>query len=144
MASSRKGERVLLTDTDLFPPGYVELNGFKVLGGFPMERVVAYTATLIRDSGSGLTRLFHDYLRSLGGLMRTAERLCCYEGGGLSANIRGDQVLVGSAAFMNLMEISLPPRPEREKRRVLRHQWRAGRHLCPELLPAGHSLSLFG
>ena len=109
MASSRKGERVLLTDTDLFPPGYVELNGFKVLGGFPMERVVAYTATLIRDSGSGLTRLFHDYLRSLGGLMRTAERLCCYEGGGLSANIRGDQVLVGSAAFMNLMEIPLPP-----------------------------------
>ena len=31
-----------------------------------------------------------------------------YEGGGLSANIRGDQVLVGSAAFMNLMDISLP------------------------------------
>ena len=109
MASSRKGERVLLTDTDLFPPGYVELNGFKVLGGFPMERVVAYTATLLRDSGSGLAKLFHDQLRSLGGLMRNADRLCCYEGGGLSANIRGDQVLVGSAAFMNLMEIPLPP-----------------------------------
>lgn len=108
VAGSRRGDRVLLTDTDLFPPGYVELNGFKVLNGYPMERVVAYTATLIRDSGSGLTKLFHDYLRTLGGLMRTAERLCCYEGGGLSATIRGDQVLVGSAAFMNLMEISLP------------------------------------
>ena len=74
-----------------------------------MERVVAYTATLLRDSGSGLAKLFHDQLRSLGGLMRNADRLCCYEGGGLSANIRGDQVLVGSAAFMNLMEIPLPP-----------------------------------
>ncbi|MEA4933663.1 MAG: hypothetical protein VB071_08850 [Lawsonibacter sp.] len=106
---SKRGDRVLITDTDLFPAGYVELNGYKVLGNFPMERVVAYTATLIRDSGSGLTKLFHDQLRTLGGLMRTADRLCCYEGGGLSANIRGDQVLVGSAAFMNLMEISLPP-----------------------------------
>ena len=40
--------------------------------------------------------------------MRNADHLCCYEGGGLSANIRGDQVLVGSAAFMNLMDIPLP------------------------------------
>ena len=108
LAQARSGERVLITDADLFPPGYVALNGFKVLGGFPMERVVAYTATLLRDSGSGLTRLFHDQLRALGGLMRNADRLCCYEGGGLSANIRGDQVLVGSAAFMSLMEIPLP------------------------------------
>ena len=108
VVGSRRADRVLITDTDLFPPGYVELNGFKVLGDFPMERVVAYTATMIRDSGSGLTKLFHDYLRTLGGLMRNSERLCCYEGGGLSATIRGDQVLVGSAAFMNLMDIALP------------------------------------
>lgn len=108
IAGSRRGDRVLITDADLFPPGYVELNGYKVMRDFPTERVVAYTATLIKASGSGLTKLFHDELRALGGLMRNAERLCCYEGGGLSANVRGDQVLVGSAAFMNLMEISLP------------------------------------
>ena len=107
IARAGRGDRVLITDTDLFPPGHVELNGYKVLGSFPAERVVAYTATLIVDSGSGLGRLFHDYLRSMGGLLRRAERLTCYEGG-LSANIRGDQVLVGSAAFMNLMEIPLP------------------------------------
>ena len=108
IAASRTGSRVLITDGDLFPPGYVELNGFKVLGDFPAERVVAYTATLIRDSGSGLTKLFHDQLRSMGGLMRRAEALACHEGGGLSANIRGEQVLVGSAAFMKLMEVKLP------------------------------------
>ena len=108
IAASRTGSRVLITDGDLFPPGYVELNGFKVLGDFPAERVVAYTATLIRDSGSGLTKLFHDQLRSMGGLMRRAEALACHEGGGLSANIRGEQVLVGSAAFMKLMKVNLP------------------------------------
>lgn len=109
VVGSRRGGRVLITDTDLFPPGYVEFNGYKVMGNFPVERVMAYTATLLRDAGSGLARLFHEQLRAMGGLLRNAERLCCYEGGGLSANIRGDQVLVGSAAFMNLMEISLPP-----------------------------------
>ncbi|WP_243149438.1 hypothetical protein [Colidextribacter sp. OB.20] len=108
IAASRRGSCVLLTDGDLFPPGYVELNGFKVLGDYPSERVVAYTATLIREAGSGLSQLFHDQLRSMGGLLRRADSLQCHEGGGLSANIRGDQVLVGSAAFMKLMEIKLP------------------------------------
>lgn len=108
VAASRGGCCVLLTDGDLFPPGYVELNGYKVIADFPAERVVAYTATLIRDSGSGLAPLFHNQLRSMGGLMRGAEALQCHEGGGLSANIRGDQVLVGSAAFMKLMKVRLP------------------------------------
>ena len=108
ISASRSGSCVLITDGDLFPPGYVELNGFKVMTSCPAERVVAYTATLIRDSGSGLTKLFHDQLRSMGGLMRRCEGLVCHEGGGLSANIRGDQVLVGSAAFMKLMEVRLP------------------------------------
>ena len=107
-AQSGKGDRILLTDGDLFPPGYVELNGIKVFGDWSIERVVGYTATLIRDSGSGLTKLFHDLLRAQGSIFRKAEHLCCYEGGGLSATIRGDQVLVGSAAFMKLMEVELP------------------------------------
>ena len=108
MTDSRRGDRVLLTDWDLFPPGYVEFNGIKVFGDHSMERVVAYTATLLRDAGSGLAKLFHDQLRIQGGLFRHAERLTCYEGGGLSALIRGNQVLVGSYSFMNLMEVELP------------------------------------
>lgn len=108
VAASRRGTCVLLTDGDLFPPGYVELNGFKVMPDYPAERVVAYTATLIRDSGSGLAQLFHDQLRSMGGLLRRAGELTCHEGGGLSSTIRGDEVLVGSAAFMKLMKVRLP------------------------------------
>ena len=108
VAASRRGSCVLITDGDLFPPGYVELNGFKVTEDYSAERVVAYTATLIRDSGSSLGRLFHDQLRSMGGLLRRTDSLQCHEGGGLSANIRGDQVLVGSAAFMKLMKVKLP------------------------------------
>lgn len=98
---------ILLTDRDLFPPGSVTLNGIKVFGDFPVEKVVACTATLIRDSGGGLDKTFHDLLRSQGAVYRRCEQFAVYEGG-LTAVIRSDQVLVGSSAFMRLMEINLP------------------------------------
>lgn len=106
-AASGRGAGILLADTDLFPPGAVELNGIKVFGDFSVEKVVAYTATLIRDSGSGLDRIFHDLLRSQGAVYRRCDQFAVYEGG-LTAMVRGDQVLVGSSAFMHLMEIALP------------------------------------
>jgi len=108
VVEQRRGDGILLGDQDLFPPGSVALNGMKVFGDWSGERVTGYTATLIRASGSGLDKLFSDLMRTQGILYRQADRLCCYEGGGLSANIRGDQVLVGSASFMKLMEVDLP------------------------------------
>ena len=100
---------LLLTDIDLFPIGSVSLNGVKIFGDFPIEKVVAVTATVIRDSGSGLDKVFHDLLRSQGAVYRRGEDLTAFEGGGLSEIIRNQQVLVGSAAFMVLMDIALPP-----------------------------------
>lgn len=101
------GRGVLLTDTDLFPPGSVAINGIKVFGDFPLEKVVALTATLIRESESGLDKLFRDLLRSQGGTYRRCTAFASYEGG-MSAYIREERILVGSAAFMSLMEVRLP------------------------------------
>lgn len=100
---------ILLTDYDLFPPGTVSLNGIKIFGDVPVDKVVGVTATLIRDSGSGLDKIFHDLLRSQGAVYRRSTDFCCYEGGGVSAVMRGELVLVGSASFMHLMEVPLPP-----------------------------------
>lgn len=100
---------ILLTDADLFPPGAVSLNGVKVYGDFSVEKVVANTATVLRDGGSGLEKVFQDLLRAQGGTYRRGEDFTAYEGGGFSETIRGQQVLVGSAAFMTLMEVALPP-----------------------------------
>lgn len=102
------GSGILVTDFDLFPPGCVSLNGIKIFGDFPAEKVVADTATLIRESGCGLDKPFHDLLRSQGAIYRRVSNFFCYEGG-LSGVIRNEQVLVGSADFMRLMEIALPP-----------------------------------
>lgn len=99
---------LLLTDIDLFPVGSVSLNGVKIFGDAPIEKVVAVTATVIRDSGSGLDKIFHDLLRSQGAVYRRGEDLTAFEGGGVSEIIRGQQILVGSAAFMVLMNVALP------------------------------------
>ncbi|MFQ8758856.1 MAG: hypothetical protein ACLSAF_04795 [Intestinimonas sp.] len=73
-----------------------------------MEKVVAVCATLIRESGSGLDKIFHDLLRAQGAVYRRCSGFQRHEGGGLSADIRGEHILVGSASFMALMEVSLP------------------------------------
>ncbi len=102
------GSGILLADTDLFPPGCVSLNGIKIFGDFPAEKVVACTATLIRETGSGLDKIFHDLLRAQGAIYRRVSGFYCYEGG-LSGTIRNEQVLVGSTDFMRLMDVALPP-----------------------------------
>ncbi len=98
---------ILLRDSDMFPPGAVALNGVKIFPEFSSERVVSYAASLIRESGCELERVFYEYLRSQGAMYRRVERPVFYEGG-VSAVIRTDQVLVGDASFMHLMGISLP------------------------------------
>lgn len=98
---------MILTDADLFPPGAVRLNGIKVFGDFSNEKVIAYAATLIRVSGSGLEKPFSDLMTAENALYRTADNVRFYEGG-LSGVIRGHEVLVGTAAFMHLMNVALP------------------------------------
>ena len=103
------GANLLLGDADLFPPGSVSLNGVKIFGDISVDKVVSVTATVIRDSGSGLEKVFHDLLRSQGTTYRRGEKLLAYEGGGVSEMIHDELILVGSAPFMLLMEVPLPP-----------------------------------
>ena len=102
-----RGSGVLLTDHDLFTPGSVSLNGVKIFQDYPVDKVVSMAATLIRETGSGLDRPFHELLRSQGAIYRKASEVCFYEGG-VTGVIRGDLVYVGNASFMRLMEIGLP------------------------------------
>ncbi len=99
---------VLITDTDLFPVGTVQFNGIKVYGDISLEKLVGCAASLIRVSGSGLTELFDGLVRTQGGFYRGVDDFRCYEAGGLSGSIRGEEIMVGSAAFMTVMDVPLP------------------------------------
>ncbi len=99
---------LIVTDTDLFPPGSVTLNGIKVFGDFALARVIGCTASLIRESDSGLNKIFADLVRTEGASFREVKNFCCYEGGGLSADVWNQPVLVGSVSFMKLMGVPMP------------------------------------
>ncbi len=138
---SRRGDRVLITDLDLFPPGFVELNGIKIFGNFPVERVVGYTATLIRDSGCGLEKLFHDLPAPRG--PSSAGRTACAATRGAACPPTSGGPGAGGLGRLHEPDGGTPaPGAEREKRRLLCHRRGAGGHLRPELHPARHRVSL--
>jgi hypothetical protein len=98
----------LLTDTDLYPAGSVSLSGMKLCEGVSQNRAIVYTSSIIIASGSGLTKVFEDLLKSQELKARTVEEVVNYDGGGLGAIINDERVLVGTSAFMNLMGIRIP------------------------------------
>lgn len=99
---------VIVSDLDLFPTGSVSVAQVKVFGGAATEKVVGYTATMLRLMDCGLTRPFHDLLRTHGALYREVSGLEWHEGGAVGV-IRNQEVLVGTAAYMHLMEVPIPP-----------------------------------
>ena len=98
---------MILTDADLFPPGTVRLNGIKVFAT-TLPDAAAYAAALAEASGSGLARLFEGLARSEGAPSLTAQDFSFYEEGGWAGTIRGESVLLGSAAFLRKMDVRLP------------------------------------
>ena len=98
---------VCITDEDFFPTGTISLNGVKIFEEISPEKALRYTGSLIIASGSGLTRVFSDLLSKQAMSMIKVEDFSCYEGG-IGALIRGERVMVGSAAFMQLLGIRIP------------------------------------
>ena len=99
--------RMIVTDTDLFPPGTVQLNGRKLFAE-TQERAVSLAASMARAAGSGLERLFNSMVRSEGGRYEKVDDFSFYEEGGWSGVIKGESVLMGGAAFMRKMNVRLP------------------------------------
>lgn len=108
-AESMSGKaNIVLTDVDLFPEGTVSQRSVAQGDGVPLEKITACVASILYAAGSGLYHLFDNELRRQGGSYRRVDDLQFYEVGGFSADIRGEQVLVGSYAFLNVMGISVP------------------------------------
>lgn len=107
IAAAKGCRAALLTDNDLYPPGTVTLANSKPLSNLPMDRVVAYTASAIRASGSGLSYLFDKLLRSEGAKYLPIEKILLQDNG-IIAQTQGQQILVGNSDFMSKQGIALP------------------------------------
>ncbi len=102
-----RSRQVALTDGDLFPAGTVEIEGLRVFGRYTAERVLSYATAVIGGSGSSTYKVFAETLRERYGTPVRAANVLQYESGGLSADIRGDSVLVGGAPFVMRMGIPI-------------------------------------
>lgn len=104
--------RVLITDEDIFPNGTVNFTAINIQEGVFIDKVVSYTASLLAASGSGVAGKFMELVTRRGYSLVDIGPYSCHEGGGLSAVIRDEQLLVGSANYMTLMGIHLPSNME--------------------------------
>lgn len=105
---SKSGKQCIISDTDLFPAGTVEISGARILPGFNERKVLAFTAALLQEGDYGCSPLFHTMLVKRNLTPPKVRDPLYHEGGGISAFIGTDTVMVGSAHFMELMHISVP------------------------------------
>ncbi|MCL1820862.1 MAG: hypothetical protein FWG36_09445 [Oscillospiraceae bacterium] len=103
-----KSDVAVMTDTDVYPPGSVSLNGLKVFGTHSFDKVISYATSVVSASGSELARTFSELLKGNRDAIRTVHDFKHYEGGGMGAYLNNDRVLVGSYNFMVSMSISMP------------------------------------
>lgn len=103
----RRSNCLVLTDTDLFPPGSVTLNGLKIFGE-ESGKVFSYAATMAHASETGISRLFDNLLAAEGGHLEPLSDLNYYEEGGVGGTIHGEAVLFGTSSFCRKMGITLP------------------------------------
>ncbi|MCC8181918.1 MAG: hypothetical protein LIO45_02905, partial [Clostridiales bacterium] len=109
-AASMQGEAgIVLTDRDLFPEGSVERKDIRSFGYVSLEKLIGCTASIIREADVGLAGVFDDLVRIHGGFYRRVDDLSYSNAGGFTGTIRGDQVLVGTADFMQVMKIEISP-----------------------------------
>ncbi|MFQ9916735.1 MAG: hypothetical protein ACLRWQ_10415 [Flavonifractor plautii] len=108
------------------------LNGIKIFGDFSGgEGGGRHAPPSSGDAAAGLDKVFHDLLRTQGAIYRRLLRLQRATRRRPVRRHPGEQMLVGSASFMHLMEVPLPQGLNVQKRGVLRHRRGAGRASSP-------------
>jgi hypothetical protein len=92
---------------DLLPDGSLKMNGVRFYGSADPGRVVAVTAALLEADGKGLTALFAQLPRSRSKAGFTVQDFAGHNGG-ISGTVNGQQVLFGTAEFMQEQDLALP------------------------------------
>jgi len=102
-----EGRHLILTDTDVFPDGTVELVGVRLTDKTKAEQVVSVTGSLLAAAGVGVASVFTELMRRSGTTMQTVEEFTAGEGG-ISAVMDDVEVQVGSAGYMHFIGVKIP------------------------------------
>ncbi|MBE6916164.1 MAG: hypothetical protein E7471_05995 [Ruminococcaceae bacterium] len=104
--SLSKEQNLIIRDSDLFPKGAVSIHGIKMLGAFSLEQTLSYVTSVFQESNNGLFSVFYAELKSKFGRLVSVHNMRHYESG-VEAELEGNQVLIGTAAFLIRMGVRL-------------------------------------
>ena len=96
-----------VTGEDLFPEGSIKMNGVKFYGSVDPGWVTSSAVALLHANGSQLQRVFEQLPRGRDGLNQFVEQMTACDGG-ISGLVSGVPTLLGTAEFMQAMEVELP------------------------------------
>lgn len=97
-----------VTDSDLYPPHSVRLNGAKIFTDIPSSLVFSYVAAVEELAGTELAPLFIEQCELQGGRRLTATNLQMAENGVIGGEVEGKLIQVGSARYFRSIGIELP------------------------------------
>ncbi len=101
-----KEQNLIIRDSDLFPKGATSIHGIKMLGAFSLEQTLSYVTSVFQESNNGLFSVFYAELKSKFGRLVPVRNMRHYESG-VEAELEGNQVLIGTAAFLIRMGVRL-------------------------------------
>ena len=104
---------LLVGDEDLFPPGTIRLAGIKIIGE-EKRKVAGCAGSLALAYQCGWTPLLRTFMMNEAGRKERLEQFHVHEEGGVSATIRGETAILGTAQLLRKMSVRLPRSLERK------------------------------
>lgn len=104
----KKTKQAVMRDSDFFPTGSITVDEVKNYGNYTTEKLLAYASAVTYNHGLEIGRVLSEALREQFGRPVRATNIVYYESGGMSADINGDNVMVGTAGFLSKLGISQP------------------------------------
>ncbi|MDP4109884.1 MAG: hypothetical protein Q8878_07655, partial [Bacillota bacterium] len=97
----------VLTDSDIYPPQNIRITGVKVFEPYNTEKVLYYAGSVIAESETGLKKVFLDLMREQYIKQGNVSELKFFDSGGISADVNGDHILIGSPMFLLRMGVRI-------------------------------------
>ena len=105
--------RLILTDTDIFPDGTVEITGVRILDKKETEKIISFTGSMLTASGSGAAVVFSELMRRSRASLEKVEDFTVGEGG-VKGYIRSQEVRTGTVGYMHLSGVKVPDKLKAE------------------------------
>ena len=108
-----KSRQLVLIDTDIFPEDAIEITGVRIMDKSRAAQIIGITGSMLTAAGTGLAAPFAELMRRQNAAMQTVEDFSVGEGGA-KGMVQGEEVRVGSLAYMHLSGVKIPDKIKEE------------------------------